>query len=48
MNELGTSQPNLRKTPRGGKRMAKRISMKVAVVIFLFLFVGRRVVNEDW
>ena len=30
-NELGTWQPNLRKTPRGGKIMAKRISMQVAV-----------------
>ena len=38
MNELGTRIPNLRKTPRGGKIMAKMISMQVAAVIFLFLF----------
>ena len=42
MNELGTRIPNLRKTPRGGKIMAKMISMQVAAVIFLFLFVGKK------
>lgn len=30
-NNLTTLQPYLRKTPRGGKRIAKRISMQVAV-----------------
>uniref|UniRef100_A0A2P2K9H2 Cold induced plasma membrane protein n=1 Tax=Rhizophora mucronata TaxID=61149 RepID=A0A2P2K9H2_RHIMU len=33
-----TLQPYLRKTPRGGKRMAKRISMQVAVPSAIFLF----------
>ena len=46
MNELGTRIPNLRKTPRGGKIMAKMISMQVAAVIFLFLFVGKK--SSKW
>jgi hypothetical protein len=37
---LVTLQPNLRKTPRGGRMMARRMSMQLAVpssAIFLFL-----------
>jgi len=33
--KINTPQPNLRKTPSGGKRMAIIISTKVAVLIFL-------------
>ena len=41
MNELGTRIPNLRKTPSGGKIMAKMISMQVAADIFLFFLLEK-------
>jgi len=37
---LLTSKPNLRKTPRGGRRMATMISTKVAVPIFDILILS--------
>lgn len=37
-NESITWQPNLRKTPSGGRIIASMISMKVAVDIFISVF----------
>lgn len=39
-SRVGTWHPNLRKTPSGGKMMAKRMSMQVAVPS-LAIFCGR-------
>lgn len=40
--ENNTSQPNLRKTPRGGRKMAKIISMAVTEPSFIFEFLIRK------
>ena len=38
MNDVRTPQPNLRKTPRGGKMMAIKMSMQLAApAIFCYV-----------